>query len=122
MPLIATSMSDSRMLGSVKSKNFVPVKVWKQVSVKKLELRLRMPVVGVVGSGVVVEEEEEEGNRGVKERVMAWTPWKVPARMSMSFAVRCWRGEVWGWGWVVVDVVEVVWFVVELLLVVDGAF
>ena len=113
-------MSDSRMLGSVNNKNFVPVSVWKQVSVKKLEERWRIPVVGVVGSGGVrFGEEVEEGNLGVKERVMAWTPWKVPARMSMSFAVRCWRGEVWGGFWVV-DVV-VVWLV-ELLLVVEGAF
>ena len=120
MPLIATSISDSRMLGSVNNRNFVPVSVWKQVSVKKLEERWRIPVVGVVGSGGVRFEVEEEGNLGVRERVMAWTPWKVPARMSMSFAVRCWRGEVWGWVWF--DDVVVVWLVELLLVVVEGAF
>lgn len=37
---------------------------------------------------------EGEGNLGVKLRVMAWTPWKVPARMSISLAERWWSGEV----------------------------
>jgi hypothetical protein len=85
------------MLGSVKRRNFVPVRVWKQESVKKEEERERIPEEGRVGSGVCVgveEEEEEEEKRGVKLRVMAWTPWKVPARMSMSLAERWWRGEV----------------------------
>jgi hypothetical protein len=87
------------MLGSVNSKNFVPVNVWKHDSVKNDEERDWIPDDGTEGSGVVREPAPdgagaEEGNFGVKDRVMAWTPWKVPARMSMSFAVRCWRGEV----------------------------
>ena len=53
---------------------------------KKADCKDRIPLVGVLGFGAGI---------GVRERVMAWTPWKVPARMSMSFAVRCWRGEVW---------------------------
>lgn len=75
----------------------MPVSVWKHDSVKNDEESDWMPLLGTEGSGVVREAAPggaEEGNFGVKDRVMAWTPWKVPARMSMSFAVRCWRGEV----------------------------
>lgn len=53
----------------------------------------RMPVLATSGLGVRVAE-PEEGNLGVRERVIACTPWKVPARMSMSFALRCCKGEV----------------------------
>ena len=86
----------------------MPVSVWKHVSVKKEEERVRIPDEGTEGSGAV-REGFEAGNLGVRERVMAWTPWKVPARMSISLEERWWRGEVEGEVWdCVVDGVAVV--------------
>lgn len=72
------------MLGSVKRRNLVPLRVWNTVNRKKLDSRDSMPEGATVGSGYVqfleVELAEDViGSFGVSERVMAWTPWKVPA-------------------------------------------
>jgi hypothetical protein len=93
------------MLGSVNRRNFVPVSVWKHVSVKNEEDSERIPDDGMEGSGGL-----EVGSFGVSERVIACTPWKVPARMSISLEERWWRGEVEDCvvGWGVVDGVVVV--------------
>lgn len=87
-------------------RNLVPVWVWKQVSRKKDVSRVSMPVAGRWGFGfvkVAVVVEEEEGGLfsrdvvaalgllfgrlveavvilGVRDFVMACTPWKVPAK------------------------------------------
>lgn len=62
------------VMGSVRSRNFVPVGVWKHVRRKRLVSRVSMPVVGREGFGLVVEVVEAgEGTRGVRERVIAWT-------------------------------------------------
>lgn len=96
MPRISPSVLG--ILGSVKSRNFVPVRDWKTVSLKKLDSRLSMPVTGrsgfgyrkaallptpftVAGGGSSEEEAEYAGNLGVRFFVMAWTPWNVPARI-----------------------------------------
>ena len=74
------------MLGSVNNRNFVPLRVWKTVRRKKLDSRDSIPDGATVGSGYVQVfpladvEEDVTGNLGVSERVIAWTPWKVPAR------------------------------------------
>jgi hypothetical protein len=72
------------ILGSVNSKNLVPLKVWNTVNRKKDDSIDSMPDGATVGSGYVQLRDEElaeevMGILGVKERVMAWTPWKVPA-------------------------------------------
>ncbi len=97
------------MSGSVMRRNLVPVYVWKQVRRKKEVSSVSRPVTGRWGLGVVVWIWEEEeglmlsgdgamlealglllgrlkevgflvGIRGVRDFVMACTPWKVPAR------------------------------------------
>ena len=62
--------------GSVKSKNFVPVNVWKQLKRKWDDSRTSMPVRSLEGTPRM---------EGVKDFAMACTPWKVPARTSRSF-------------------------------------
>ena len=85
MPRIKPSVFG--ILGSVKSKNLVPVKDWKTVSLKKLVSMLSMPVAGTSGIGLrkpevfpdplVVgaegssEDTEYAGNLGVSDFVMA---------------------------------------------------
>jgi hypothetical protein len=83
MPFISTSVFG--MLGSVNRRNFVPVSVWKTVNRKKEDSSDSMPDGAAVGSGYVqvrpVElAEDVTGSFGVRDRVMAWTPWNVPAR------------------------------------------
>lgn len=77
------------MLGSVNSKNLVAVSVWNTVSRKNEDSRLSIPEGGWVGSGYVhclfgrwwwVVVGVVEGSFGVRDLVMAWTPWNVPAR------------------------------------------
>lgn len=95
------------MSGSVMRRNLVPVWVWKQVRRKKEVSSVSRPVTGRLGFGVVVWSWEEGGLlsrdgvmfealgllfgrleevgflvgiRGVRDFVMACTPWKVPAR------------------------------------------
>lgn len=73
------------MLGSVNKRNLVPVRVWKTVNRKKDDSRVSIPDGGTVGSGYVqffpVElADDVMGSFGVMERVMACTPWNVPAR------------------------------------------
>ena len=80
-PFIITSVFG--ILGSVKSRNFVPVSVWKTVRRKKEDSRDSIPDARTFGSGNDVAlgfAGVGLGRRGVKERVMAWTPWNVPAR------------------------------------------
>ena len=56
----------------MKSKNFVPVKVWKQERRKYWVSRDSIPVAAAPGFGRVVPP-EEEGTRGVSDFVMACT-------------------------------------------------
>lgn len=72
------------MLGSVNNKNLVPLRVWKTVKRKNEDSMDSMPVGATVGSGYVQLRDEElaeevTGILGVNERVMACTPWNVPA-------------------------------------------
>lgn len=85
MPRIKPSVFG--ILGSVKSKNLVPVNDWKTVSLKKLVSILSMPVAGTSGIGlrkpeVLLEplmvgaagssdETAYAGNFGVRDLVMA---------------------------------------------------
>jgi len=73
------------MLGSVNNKNLVPLRVWNTVKRKKDDSMDSMPDGATLGSGYVQLRDEElaeevMGIRGVRERVMACTPWNVPAR------------------------------------------
>ena len=74
------------MLGSVNRRNLVPVSVWKTVNLKNEDSRDSMPLGAKVGSGYVHVRPDEPaaedvtGSFGVRDRVMAWTPWNVPAR------------------------------------------
>jgi hypothetical protein len=74
------------MLGSVNSKNLVPVSVENTVKRKKLLSMVSMPEGAEEGSGFVQSLCRDgsapgcRGSRGVKDLVMAWTPWNVPAR------------------------------------------
>lgn len=68
-------MSVFGMLGSVKSRNFVPLRVWKTVRRKKDDSRDSIPDGATVGSGYVHvfpdEDEEGTGSLGVRDRVIA---------------------------------------------------
>lgn len=80
------------MLGLVNKRNLVPVRVWKTVRRKKEDSSTSIPLGATVGSGtvyrwVVVEEPGGSGMRGVRDLVMACTPWKVPARTSRSLVL-----------------------------------
>jgi len=78
-PFMITSVFG--ILGSVKRRNLVPVSVWKTVRRKKDDSSDSMPVGATVGSGYVqARSEDSEGSLGVRDLVMAWTPWNVPAR------------------------------------------
>lgn len=83
MPFISTSVLG--MLGSVNRRNLVPVRVWNTVNLKNEDSRDSIPLGATVGSGYVQLRPDElaedvTGSFGVRDRVMAWTPWNVPAR------------------------------------------
>lgn len=82
-PFIKTSVFG--MLGSVNRRNFVPLRVWKTVKRKKDDSSDSIPDGATLGSGYVQLRpdefaEEVTGSLGVRDRVIAWTPWNVPAR------------------------------------------
>lgn len=58
--------------GSVKRRNFVPVRVWKQERRKYWVSNVSMPDAGTPGFGREVPP-EGEGRRGVRDLVMACT-------------------------------------------------
>jgi hypothetical protein len=84
IPFINTSVFG--MLGSVNSRNFVPVNVWKTVRRKNDDSSDSMPDGAIAGSGYVqcrpevLVADDVTGSLGVRDRVIACTPWKVPAR------------------------------------------
>jgi len=80
--------------GSVKRRKFVPVGVLKHVNLKRLVSMTSRPE-GRVGKflrpGVVEDGGGFQAAGGTSCDVMAWTLWKVPARMRRSFEESFWR-------------------------------